>query len=136
MVSVVAGIVIHGGKILISQRPAGKHLEGMWEFPGGKVQVGESHEIALRRELSEELGINAIIGPEFHFVDHKYPEKWVKIWFYLCGVESGEPSSLERNPFKWIDLEELSQFKFPPADACLLEDLRNSSISELQASLK
>ena len=130
-VSVVAGIVIKDECILISQRPSGKHLQGMWEFPGGKVNPGETHQIALKRELKEELGFEAFVGPEFHYVDHQYSTKRVKLWFYLCGIENGAPRSLESNPFQWIQTGALDQFKFPPADCQLLEDLKKTPISEL-----
>lgn len=122
-VQVVAGIVIKDDAILISQRPLHKHMGGLWEFPGGKVQPGESHPSALVRELEEELNITVKVGSLFYQVEHQYPEISVHLFFYLSEITSGEPKSLEANPFQWVTASQLSDFKFPPADAELISRL-------------
>ena len=113
-VRVAAGLVFDGGRLLITQRPAEKHLGGLWEFPGGKLDSGESYPDCLRRELREELGIEVAVGPMLAAIEHAYPEKTVRIQFYRCALTSGVPSAIE-----------LDEFVFPPADAALLGELKS-----------
>lgn len=123
-IPVAAALVFHQGRLLITQRPAGKHLGGLWEFPGGKLEAGESWEDGLRRELREELGIEAVVGPLFEEVVHAYPQKTVQLRFHVCGLRSGEPRAIECAAVAWVGPTELSAYPFPPADARLLERLR------------
>jgi len=122
--TLVAAAVIHrGGKILITRRPAGKPLAGLWEFPGGKVAPGESPSDALRREIREELGASATIGEALDTVDWQYPDRHVRLLFFRCAIE-GEPRALEGQEVAWVSPAELSRYEFPPADARLIERLR------------
>ncbi len=127
VVDVAAGLVFRNGRLLITQRPAGSHLAGMWEFPGGKLQPGEAWEAALRRELEEELGFVASVGPLYQELTHAYPEKTVRLRFHLCQIASGEPSPIECADLSWVDRTQLGDFLFPPADAQLLARLRQDA---------
>lgn len=123
-VTLVSAAVIHrGGKILITRRPAGKHLGGLWEFPGGKVAPGESPTDALRREIREELGACAVVGEALETVDWQYPDKRVRLVFFRCAVE-GEPRALEGQEIAWVAPGELAGYEFPAADARLIELLK------------
>lgn len=121
-IDVVAAVIERGGKILITRRPKGAHLEGMWEFPGGKAEAGESDERALAREVREELGV-AFTGERVAEVDWQYPDKRVRIAFFRGTVE-GEPRPLEGQELAWVAPADLDRYEFPPADATLLERLR------------
>ncbi len=120
VVDVAAGLVFRNGRLLITQRPPGSHLAGLWEFPGGKLQQGESWEAALTRELQEELGFVASVGSLYQEITHAYPEKTVRLRFHLCQVRSGEPTPIECSDLAWVDRAQLGDFPFPPADEQLL----------------
>lgn len=122
-IDVVAAVIERGGKILISRRPKGAHLEGLWEFPGGKAEAGESAERALVREVREELGVAFTAGERVAEVDWQYPDKRVRIAFFRGTVE-GEPRPLEGQELAWVAPADLDRYEFPPADASLLERLR------------
>ena len=122
-IEVAAGLVFRGGKLLIAQRPAGSHLEGLWEFPGGKRERSESFEECLARELREELGIEVGIGRLFASLTHAYPGKTVHLRFYVCRLERHEPRPLGCPDFRWITAAELGRFEFPAADAQVIARL-------------
>ena len=122
-IDVVAAVIERGGKILISRRPKGAHLEGLWEFPGGKAEAGESAERALVREVREELGVAFTAGERVAEVDWQYPDKRVRIAFFRGTVE-GEPRPLEGQELAWVAPADLDRYELPPADASLLERLR------------
>jgi mutator protein MutT len=123
-VDVSAALVFHNGKLLIAQRHRDSHLGGLWEFPGGKREPGETDEECLAREIREELGVEIAVGKLFEDLTHHYPEKSVHLKFFVCRLISGEPQALGCAAFKWADRAELDNFPFPPADARLLEKLR------------
>lgn len=123
MIEVAAGLVFRAGKLLITQRHAGAHLGGLWEFPGGKRHPDESFETCLQRELREELGIEVAVGKLLETIEHTYPEKTVLLKFFSCDWLRYEPRALGCPDFRWITREELGQFQFPPADARLLKKL-------------
>ena len=124
IIEVVAAVIRRDGKILITQRLDDVHLARLWEFPGGKVEAGESLGEALRREIEEELGIGIAVGDEFYTVEHDYPGKSVRLHFFNCVIENGEPVSIGVADLRWVLPSELPQFEFPPADAELIEKLR------------
>ena len=124
IIDVSAGLVFRSGQLLITQRHANAHLGGLWEFPGGKVEPGETFEIALVRELREELGIEVAVGELLETIEHDYPEKRVRLKFFRCQWSAHEPQPLGCPAFAWITREELSRYEFPAADARLLERLR------------
>jgi len=119
-IEVAAGLVFRDGKLLITQRPAGGHLAGLWEFPGGKREPNESFEDCLQRELDEELGIEVQIGALIESVTHEYPEKTVHLRFFRCVWRKNEPQTLGCPAFRWVNAEELARYNFPAADAGLL----------------
>ena len=122
-VEVVAAIVWRDGKILITRRLDHAHLAGLWEFPGGKVEAGESLEGALLREIREELGVEIATGPEVFTIEHDYPTKSVRLHFFNCTVIRGEPQPLDVSDLRWIRPAQLGEFEFPPADAELIKRL-------------
>ena len=122
-IDVAAGLVFRDGRLLLTQRAAGAHLAGLWEFPGGKREPGETFEDCLARELMEELGIETTIGPLVESITHVYPEKTVRLNFYRCQWLRHEPRTLGCADIRWVSRSDLAQFQFPPADERLLERL-------------
>lgn len=121
---VAAAIIRREHRILITRRPAESHLAGLWEFPGGKVESGESLEAALVREIREELGVEIRVHREFHSVEHHYPVRSVRLHFFECTIDEGEPQALEADGLAWVEPSELNQYPFPEADQALVVLLR------------
>ncbi len=112
-------------RVLIAQRPADKALGGMWEFPGGKLEAGESPEAALIRELEEELGIStqtACLAP-LAFASHAYDDFHLLMPLYVCRKWQGQPKALEHDALKWVRPQALRDYEMPPADAPLIAHL-------------
>jgi|DewCreStandDraft_1066081.scaffolds.fasta_scaffold00735_22 mutator protein MutT len=122
-VEVSAALLFQGGRLLITRRPMGSHLGGLWEFPGGKREPGETFEACLQRELREELGIRVAVGPCWATVEHAYPERTVEIRFFLCRLLSGQPRPLGCSAIKWVGRQTLRRHRFPAADTAILERL-------------
>ena len=116
-------MVIRGGRVLLALRPEGVHLELHWEFPGGKVEPGESLTACLHRELREELGTTVEILAPWKTVTHRYPEKRVTIHFFRCRLAGPEPRPLGCRELVWAAADELVRFRLPPADAEVAADL-------------
>ena len=123
-VVVAAGLLFRAGKLLITQRPAGGHLAGLWEFPGGKCEPGETLPECLQRELHEELGVLVNVRECVETLEHAYPEKIVQLSFYQCALVMGEPEGREGQSIAWVGSDELGDYQFPEADAQLLEKLK------------
>jgi mutator protein MutT len=119
---VVAAVVEQDGRFLLTRRLAGTHLEGLWEFPGGKRHAGESDEGALRRELLEELDVEVDVGQRICEVTHAYPERTVELHFYAC-VLKGAPKPRLRQEMRWVARADLRGLEFPAADRALIETL-------------
>lgn len=126
VIEVAAGLLFRSGKLLITQRRAQDHLGGLWEFPGGKREPGETYEVCLRRELQEELDSEVQVGELFESITHAYPEKTVHLKFFLCSWVTGEPQPIGCAAVAWVELSELDRYEFPAADVQLLEKLRRS----------
>ncbi len=122
-IDVAAGLVFHQKKLLITRRPVGVHLAGLWEFPGGKREPSETFEECLSRELHEELGIDVAIGQLFDEITHDYPERTVRLRFFLCRLANGQPRAIGCAAFEWVTRDGLVEHKFPPADERLLRHL-------------
>jgi 8-oxo-dGTP diphosphatase len=125
-IEVAAALLFRDGSLLITQRPHGSHLAGLWEFPGGKREPGEGWKECLRRELLEELGVGTEVGPLFEEIVHPYPNKSVHLRFYLAKLTSGEPRPLGCAAVAWVDPAGLDQYEFPSADATIVERLRTT----------
>jgi len=125
-IDVAAGLVFRDGALLIAQRHADVHLGGLWEFPGGKLEPGESFEACVARELREELGIEVEIGELTESLTHDYPDRTVHLQFYRCRWKQHEPRTLGCVAFKWVGPHELGQYAFPAADERLLLKLQRS----------
>ena len=126
LVSAVA-LIDTEGRVLLAQRPPGKSLAGLWEFPGGKVEPGETPELALIRELKEELGIDvteACLAP-FVFASHAYETFHLLMPLYLCRRWSGQVVRKEHAALKWVRPNQLSDYPMPPADEPLVAWLRD-----------
>ncbi len=123
---VVAAALVDGdGRVLVSQRPEGRSLAGLWEFPGGKVEAGERPEDALIRELSEELGIvvsEACLAP-LTFASHAYPDMHLLMPLYVCRRWDGLAQSMEGQALRWVRAAALRELTMPPADAPLIPAL-------------
>jgi mutator protein MutT len=123
-IEVVAAIIRdEAGRYLITRRLEGKHLEGLWEFPGGKREPDESLEDSLRRELHEELGATFEVGERVEMVRWPYPELSVVLHFYRCRVQAGTIAPREGQLMQWVAPADLPRYRFPPADATLLARL-------------
>ena len=119
LVVVAAAVVERDGLILVTRRPEGVHLEGHWEFPGGKCAPGETLEQCLVRELREELGAVAVVGPELLSTSHDYGDRRVELHFFRCSLESA-PRPLLGQDMRWVERPALAALQFPPADTELI----------------
>ncbi len=126
LVSAVALMDVDG-RILLAQRPAGKSMAGLWEFPGGKVDTGETPEAALIRELKEELAVDiteSCLAP-LTFASHRYDDFHLVMPLYVCRVWKGVPTPQEGQVLKWVRIENLTDYPMPPADEPLVALLRD-----------
>lgn len=122
---VAAALIDDDGRVLLSQRPPGKTLAGLWEFPGGKLEPGEGPETALIRELREELGIiveDACLAP-LTFASHAYPDMHILMPLYVCRRWTGVARSCEGQVLRWLKPRDLRSVPMPPADAPLIPAL-------------
>jgi len=122
-----AALVDRDNRVLISQRPTGKPMAGLWEFPGGKVGAGETPEQALVRELREELGIKvceSCLAP-FTFASHAYERFHLLMPLYICRSWEGEIAPREGQAIRWVRASRLRDFPMPPADLPLIPMLRD-----------
>ena len=116
---VTAAVVEREGLFLVTRRQAGVHLEGYWEFPGGKCEARENHAGCLRREIREELGVDALVREELFTVTHDYLDRIVELHFFSCEL-AGEPVPAMGQDMRWVTRAELSTLAFPPADTELI----------------
>lgn len=128
MIEVTAAIIRREGRVLICQRPAGKRCGLLWEFPGGKLEEGESGEQCIRRECREELSAELAEVRLFAEVVYEYPGYTVHIRFYTAELAAGEPVRREHAAFRWIRPEETAGIEFCPADAKMLSENRLSDV--------
>ena len=131
MIPVVAALIVRGGRLLIARRPEGRHMAGRWEFPGGKLEKGESPEDAVEREIREELGLDVRAGRIYQAIAYSYPEKDVLLLFYAAVVVSGEPRPIEEAEIRWVTVEELDGYAFAPVDEMLVQRLKRDGLGAL-----
>jgi 8-oxo-dGTP diphosphatase len=121
---VAAAVVIENGRVLLTRRAEGQHLAGMWEFPGGKLEDGESPEEALARECREECGIDLEVAEILDVTHHRYPEKDVLLLFYRCELRAGEVRHLQVADHAWVAPDDLDDYPLPPADERVVARIR------------
>ena len=119
---VTAAVIERDGAFLLTQRLEGTHLEGHWEFPGGKAELGESLQACLVRELREELDGEATVGAEVFQARHAYADRLVEIHFFACAIH-GTPAPMLGQQVRWVPRAELKTLPFPDADAALIAQL-------------
>lgn len=121
-IPVVAAVVVRDGRVLLCQRHDGEHLPLLWEFPGGKIDPGETPREALVRELDEELGVRSEVGEQVADIVHTYPEKTVWLRFFRVSI-AGEPNPLVHRAIEWVSLDRLVEYPAPPPNARVIERL-------------
>ncbi len=127
-IRVAAAVIPNGGTYLMTQRPAGSHGGGFWEFPGGKIEAGESPAEALVRELREELGVEVETGALLSTLEHAYPDRHVELHFLEATIVGGEPQALEVADLGWFTPAEMPGLPVLPADAPLVEMLASREL--------
>lgn len=121
---VAAAIVFRDGKVLLTRRPAGTHLAGHWELPGGKLEEGEDPVDCVRRECLEECGIDVCVGEIADVTFHRYPDRDVLLLFYRCEWVRGEVRHLAISGHRWCDPAEIDDDDLPPADRKVAAKIR------------
>ncbi|WP_245949312.1 8-oxo-dGTP diphosphatase MutT [Lutibacter citreus] len=122
---VTAAIIQKGNKILIARRAPNKHLSGYWEFPGGKIEEGETPEDCLKREIMEELGLEINVRSFFMENEHIYSDKKIILKAYLCELISGKIQLNDHDLFEWSEVSDLENYKLAPADIPFVKALNN-----------
>lgn len=129
-IHVVAGVIANdAGDVLLALRPKHKHKGGLWEFPGGKVEQGESPRAALARELEEEIALTVEQAEPFLLIDHDYGDKQVTLDVWRVTRFSGTPHGREGQEIAWVPVAELAGYRFPEANAAIVAALRGISAS-------
>lgn len=118
---VAVAVIERQGQILIAQRKPADSFGGRWEFPGGKLNPGESLEACLLREIQEELGLVIEVGGLLKVVDYRYPHRLIRLHCFSCRLVEGEPQTIECAAWRWVAPSELTQFQFPPASNSIIE---------------
>ena len=124
MIEVVAALIRGENRVLLCRRPEGKAQGGKWEFPGGKIEPGETGEAALMRECREELDVTLNVGRALADVCQDYPGRSVHLTLYEARIASGAPRKLEHSDIRWVMPEALEEYDLCPADARLIEQLK------------
>jgi mutator protein MutT len=127
VVEVAAGLIFQDGRYLIAKRRPGVHLAGLWEFPGGKREQGETLEECLERELFEELSIRIDLPVPFRIIRHEYAEKTVELHFFRCTIGEGRATPLDCAEIRWVHPSEMGEYQFPPADRPIIEALQRGA---------
>jgi 8-oxo-dGTP diphosphatase len=125
---VTAAVIEENGRFLVTRRPSGVHLEGLWEFQGGKCEDGESHAESLAREIAEELDARIVLGREIFSIVHTYADRTIELHFF-AGRLTSAPRAVLGQEMRWVTREELRRLPFPPADEELIRLLNESSTS-------
>lgn len=125
MREVGTGIIVRDGKIFIAQRPEGKSLAGLWEFPGGKIEAGETIEQCLQREIKEELGVDSVVGEHIMDTIYHYPDNDFKLMvFFVKILDTAKIVLNVHQNSAWVTVDEMKNFHFPPADDVIIKKLQ------------
>jgi 8-oxo-dGTP diphosphatase len=127
VITVVAAVIEENGAFLVTRRQKGVHLAGLWEFPGGKIAEGETHQAALAREIREELDADIDVGDLVFEITHAYDDRTVALYFYRCALR-GAPRPLLGQEMRWVPRAGLATLGFPPADEALITLLTESPV--------
>jgi mutator protein MutT len=133
LIEVATAVIQKDGKFLITQRKKEEHLGGFWEFPGGKREANESFEDCLIRELREELGVGVSPRSFLKTYEYQYPERKVRLFFYLCDLVEGEPEAKDCAAFRWVRADEIGNYNFPPADEEIIRWIREGAVGPLSS---
>jgi mutator protein MutT len=114
-------VIERGGSVLLALRPAGAHLAGHWEFPGGRIEPGETPEACVIRELREELGVQVRVTGRLGVVEHAYPDRRVRLHCLRCAITAGDPRPLASDGLRWVPIQSLDGWRLPPADRDVLD---------------
>lgn len=128
MIRVTAAIIIQDHKVFIAKRKPPGRMPGMWEFPGGKIEYGETPEQCLKRELREELEIDVVIGDHIGTNLHQYDFYTVELLAYRAIIEAGEIKLNDHADMAWVEAKDLSRYEFAPADILFVEMIRKGEI--------
>ncbi len=123
VLDVAIGIVLSEGRVLIARRRDGVHMGGYWEFPGGKIEGGESAEGCVKREMREEVGLEVRVTRELAQIEYEYGSSRVRLWPFICEVVSGEARANEAAEVRWVLVGGLKDFRMPEANGGLVEML-------------
>jgi mutator protein MutT len=129
VVRVAAGVIVDGGSVLITRRMDESHQGGLWEFPGGKCEGGESLEDCLRREIREELDCDVEVGVPLKTIRYAYSFFTVELHFFRCTIRSGSPAAIGCQDFEWVTPAQLAQYEFPPANHPMINILRERGVA-------
>jgi 8-oxo-dGTP diphosphatase len=127
IIEVVCGIIFKGNKILLCRRKPDKFLGGYWEFPGGKVEIGEQEEDSLRRELQEELGMKVTVDRHFKTITHHYDTFAIRLISYICKFEEATYKLTDHDQYEWVNQRSLNTWNLAPADIPIANELVASS---------
>ena len=125
IVNVAVGVIKKNNAIFICKRADEQHQGGLWEFPGGKVEANESVFAALKRELTEEVGITIHSSSQLMVIEHDYGDKCVRLDIHVVSNFSGEAHGAEGQPSEWVNISELTHYDFPAANAEIIEKLQS-----------
>ena len=120
---IAIALVLHEGRVLIAKRDSGSHLAGLWEFPGGKIEVGETPAQAAVRECREECGIEVAADKLFDEMDYDYPDRKLHLAFYQCHLVSGDIANCKGRELRWCAAKDLEKYPMPPANAEIIRML-------------
>ena len=127
-IEVAAAAILRDGLILITTRPSGSHMEGLWELPGGKREKNESLEQCLEREIIEELGISIKIEFPLKNIEYEYESFFLSLTVFVCSCVYGSPKGLQGQELLWVKPEDLAKYSFPPADMAVIPFLADIKI--------
>lgn len=127
-IDVVGAVLMKDGLVLAAQRGPGMSMAGMWEFPGGKIEPGETPEESLARELREELGVEVEVGAHVVTTKHQYDFGVVNLSTYYCTLRSGTPTVSEHSEIRWVAPADLSELEWAPADVEAVEVVRQGGL--------